>query len=45
MHVPRFLFLAGSIYAIFLINIRQQQTQKWKKGVTSHRQEEINTQF
>lgn len=22
MHVPRFLFLAGSIYAIFLINLR-----------------------
>jgi hypothetical protein len=45
MHIPRFLFLGGSIYAIFCINMRQMETQRYKSGVTSHRQEEINRQF
>ena len=45
MHIPRFIFLGGSIYTIFKINLRQHETNKAKQGVISHRQEEINKQL
>ena len=41
MHIPRFFFLAGAIYTIYTINLKQRQAQSWRNGVTSHRQEEI----
>ena len=37
MHVPRFIFLAGSIYTIYTISLRKRQEANWKNGVTSHR--------
>ena len=41
MHIPRFIFLAGSIYTIYTISLKQRQSQNWRSGVISHRQEEI----
>ena len=37
MHIPRFLFLSGAIYTIYLINLQVNERQKWKRGVVSHR--------
>ena len=45
MILPRFLFLSGAAYTIYMINYNQRQNAKWKNYVTSHRQEEINAQF
>ena len=45
MHIPRFVFLAGSIYVIYTISLKQRQAQQWRNGVTSHRQEEIRDQL
>lgn len=45
MHIPRFIFLAGSIYTIYMINLRQLETSRYKGGVISHRQEEIKRQL
>ena len=45
MHVPRFVFLAGSIYVIYTISLRQRQAQNWRQGVKSHRQEAVEQQL
>ena len=45
MHIPRFIFLAGSIYTIYTISLKQRQSQNWRNGVISHRQEEIRDQL
>lgn len=45
MHLPRFIFLAGSIYTIYTISLKNRQAANWRNGVTSHRQEEIRDQL
>ena len=45
LHIPRFLFLAGSCYLIYRISLKQQEGRRWKEGVKSHRQEEISKQL
>ena len=43
MHVPRFLFLTGSIWTIYCMKVQMAQTSKKKVSVISHRQEAVNS--
>ena len=45
MHVPRFLFLTGSIWTIYCMKVQMAQTSKKKVSVISHRQEAVNSQL
>ena len=45
MHIPRFLFLAGSCFVIYTITLENKRNQRWKQSVTSHRQEAVDAQI
>eukprot|EP00347_Sterkiella_histriomuscorum_P010217 403377152 len=45
LHLPRFLFLSASCYIIYQINLRQRMNQRWRSGVQSQRQQDIQSQI
>ena len=45
LHIPRFIFLTGGIYSIYIINVRQAKEAQRKGFSVSHRQESLNNQL
>lgn len=45
LHLPRFAFLSFSCYLIYRIKLKQMESQRWKAGVRSERQEAVEKQI